>query len=621
YNGSVYTWLISDGIRMEVGFLIDRLTALMMVVVTFVSLMVHIYTIGYMAHDEDNWPQGSKAGTNSYQRFFSYISLFTFSMLMLVMSNNFVQLFFGWEAVGLVSYLLIGFWSVRPTAIYANLKAFLVNRVGDFGFLLGIGLIAAYAGSLDYAEVFAKRNELAALTEAVTGWPLITAVCICLFIGAMGKSAQFPLHVWLPDSMEGPTPISALIHAATMVTAGIFMVSRMSPLFELSDTALSFVIVVGAITTLFMALIAIVQTDIKRVVAYSTLSQLGYMTMALGASAYSVAIFHLMTHAFFKAVLFLGAGSVIIAMHHEQDMRKMGGLRKYMPITYATMLIGAIANAGLPPFAGFFSKDSIIEAVHLANVPGAGFAYFCALAAVFVGGLYSFRLIFFTFHGEERFRKAAEHHGDHGHDHDAHHDAHDDHGHHGPVEPHESPRVVTLPLILLAIPAIASGWLIGTILYGNWFGNAITIAEVHKGMATMAHEFHGIFGMMAHGVTTLPFWLAVGGAATAWYLYIVRPDLPAVIKQKLAFPAMILEEKYGFDRFNDWFFAGGSRLLGRGLWKAGDQVLIDGVMVNGSAGAVGWFSALVGMIQSGRIYRYALGMIFGVVALLSLWRA
>ncbi len=619
FNGTVYQWMESGGLKLEVGFLIDQLTVLMMLVVTFVSLMVHIYTIGYMAHDEENWPEGSKAGTNSYQRFFSYISLFTFSMLMLVMSNNFVQLFFGWEAVGLVSYLLIGFWSVRPTAIYANLKAFLVNRVGDFGFLLGIGLVAAYAGTLDYAEVFAKRNELAALTEAVTGWPLITAICICLFIGAMGKSAQFPLHVWLPDSMEGPTPISALIHAATMVTAGIFMVSRMSPLFELSDTALSFVIVIGAITTLFMALIAIVQTDVKRVVAYSTLSQLGYMTMALGASAYSVAIFHLMTHAFFKAVLFLGAGSVIIAMHHEQDMRKMGGLRKYMPITYATMLIGAIANAGLPPFAGFFSKDSIIEAVHLANVPGAGFAYFCALAAVFVGGLYSFRLIFFTFHGEERFRKVADHHGDHGHD--AHHDAHDDHGHHGPVEPHESPKVVTLPLILLAIPAIASGWLIGTILYGNWFGNAITIAEVHKGMATMAHEFHGIFGMMAHGVTTLPFWLAIGGAATAWYLYIARPDLPAVIKQKLAFPAMILEEKYGFDRFNDWFFAGGSRLLGRGLWKAGDQVLIDGVMVNGSAGAVGWFSALVGLIQSGRIYRYALGMIFGVVALLSLWRA
>jgi NADH-quinone oxidoreductase subunit L len=612
FNGAVYTWMESGGLKLEVGFLIDQLTVMMMLVVSFVSLMVHIYTIGYMAHDEDNWPSGSKAGTNSYQRFFSYISLFTFSMLMLVMSNNFVQLFFGWEAVGLVSYLLIGFWSVRETAIYANLKAFLVNRVGDFGFLLGLGLIAAYAGSLDYAQVFAKRNELAALTEVVTGWPLITAICICLFIGAMGKSAQFPLHVWLPDSMEGPTPISALIHAATMVTAGIFMVSRMSPLFELSDTALSFVMVIGAITTLFMALIAIVQTDIKRVVAYSTLSQLGYMTMALGASAYSVAIFHLMTHAFFKAVLFLGAGSVIIAMHHEQDMRKMGGLRKYMPITYLTMFIAAIANAGLPPFAGFFSKDSIIEAVHLAQVPGAGFAYFCALAAVFVGGLYSFRLIFFTFHGKERFREVA--HDAHGHD--AH---HDDHGHHGPAEPHESPKVVTVPLVLLSIPAIASGWLIGTVLYGNWFGGAITIAGVHKGMATMAHEFHGVFGMMAHGVTTLPFWLAISGAATAWFLYIVRPELPAVIKQKLAFPAMILEEKYGFDRFNDWFFAGGARAVGRGLWKGGDQVLIDGVMVNGSAGIVGWISSLVRLVQTGRIYQYAFGMIFGVFALLTLW--
>ncbi len=612
FNGAVYTWMESGGLKFEIGFMIDQLTVLMMLVVTFVSLMVHIYTIGYMAHDEDNWPADSKAGTNSYQRFFSYISLFTFSMLMLVMSNNFVQLFFGWEAVGLVSYLLIGFWSVRPTAIYANLKAFLVNRVGDFGFLLGIGLIAAYAGSLDYAEVFAKRNELAAITEAVTGWPLITAVCICLFIGAMGKSAQFPLHVWLPDSMEGPTPISALIHAATMVTAGIFMVSRMSPLFELSDTALSFVIVIGAITTLFMALIAIVQTDIKRVVAYSTLSQLGYMTMALGASVYSAAIFHLMTHAFFKAVLFLGAGSVIIAMHHEQDMRKMGGLRKYLPITYATMLIGAIANAGLPPFAGFFSKDSIIEAVHFSQVPGAGFAYFCALAAVFVGGLYSFRLIFFTFHGKERFREAA--HEAHGHD--AH---HDDHGHHGPVEPHESPKVVTVPLILLSIPAIASGWLIGTVLYGNWFGGSITIDDAHKGMAMMAGQFHGVFGMMAHGITTLPFWLALSGAVTAWFLYIKRPDLPAVIKAKSGILATILEEKYGFDRFNDWFFAGGARLLGRGLWKGGDQILIDGVMVNGSASAVGWISSLVRLFQTGRIYQYAFGMIFGVFALLTLW--
>ena len=612
FNGDLYTWLESGGLKMSIGFLIDPLTAIMMIVVTFVSLMVHIYTIGYMAHDEDNWPEGSKAGTNSYQRFFAYISLFTFSMLMLVMSNNFVQLFFGWEAVGLVSYLLIGFWSVRPTAIYANLKAFLVNRVGDFGFLLGIGLVAAYAGSLDYVEVFGKSKELATMTEATTGWPLITAICIGLFIGAMGKSAQFPLHVWLPDSMEGPTPISALIHAATMVTAGIFMVSRMSPLFELSDTALSFVIVIGAITALFMALIAIVQTDIKRVVAYSTLSQLGYMTMALGASAYSVAIFHLMTHAFFKAVLFLGAGSVIIAMHHEQDMRKMGGLRKYMPITYMTVLIGAIANAGLPPFAGFFSKDSIIIAVGLSQVPGAAFAYVCALAGVFIGGLYSFRLVFFAFHGKERFRDAHDdHHGEH----------HDDHGHghHGVHEPHESPKVVTVPLILLSIPAIASGWFIGTLLYGNWFGDAIYIAESHGALATMKESFHGVFGMMMHGVVTLPFWLAISGAATAWYLYIARPDLPAVIREKMALPVKILENKYGFDQFNEWFFAGGARGLGRGLWKAGDQVIIDGVVVNGSAKLVGWFAGVVRLFQTGHLYQYAFSMIIGVFVLLTLW--
>ncbi|WP_284155474.1 NADH-quinone oxidoreductase subunit L [Sulfuricystis multivorans] len=611
FNGEVYTWLASGGLKLSIGFLIDPLTAVMMVVVTFVSLMVHIYTIGYMAHDEENWPADSRAATNSYQRFFAYISLFTFSMLMLVMSNNFVQLFFGWEAVGLVSYLLIGFWSVRPSAVYANLKAFLVNRVGDFGFLLGIGLVAAYAGSLDYATVFGKAKELAAMNEAVTGWPLVTAICIGLFVGAMGKSAQFPLHVWLPDSMEGPTPISALIHAATMVTAGIFMVSRMSPLFELSDTALSLVIVVGAITTLFMALIAIVQTDIKRVVAYSTLSQLGYMTMALGASAYSAAIFHLMTHAFFKAVLFLGAGSVIIAMHHEQDMRKMGGLRKYMPITYATVLIGALANAGLPPFAGFFSKDSIIEAVHLANVPGAGFAYFCALAAVFVGGLYSFRLVFFAFHGKERFREVHAH-GEHGHGHG--------HGHGEVHEPHESPKVVTVPLILLAIPAIASGWVIGTMLYGGWFGNAIYIdSAVHPGFGTMAEEFHGVFAMMAHGVTTLPFWLAIAGAGLAGYLYLVRPDLPAVIKRKSGILATILEKKYGFDEFNEWFFAGGARAIGRLLWKGGDQTLIDGVAVNGSARLVGWFASVVRLIQSGYIYQYAFSMIIGVFVLLTLW--
>ena len=620
FNGPVYTWLESGGLKMEIGFLVDRLTAVMLVVVTFVSLMVHVYTIGYMAHDEDNWPADSKAGTHSYQRFFAYISLFTFSMLMLVMSNNFVQLFFGWEAVGLVSYLLIGFWSTRPTAIYANLKAFLVNRVGDFGFLMGIGLVAAYAGSLDYATVFGKSKELAAMTEAVTGWPLITAICIGLFIGAMGKSAQFPLHVWLPDSMEGPTPISALIHAATMVTAGIFMVSRMSPLFELSEAALSFVIVIGSVTALFMALIAIVQTDIKRVVAYSTLSQLGYMTAALGASAYSAAIFHLMTHAFFKAVLFLGAGSVIIAMHHEQDMRRMGGLRKYMPVTFATVLIGAIANAGLPPFAGFFSKDSIIEAVQLAHVPGAGFAYAALLAGVFVGGFYSFRLVFFTFFGEERFRHAAAHEA-HGHDdHGGHgHDDHGDHGHHGPVEPHESPKVVTVPLIMLAIPAIASGWLIGPMLFGGYFGDAIFISHEHHGMAHMQEEFHGVIPMILHGLTSVPFWLALAGAGTAWFLYIARPELPAVIKAKAGVLSTVLEKKYGFDEFNEWFFAGGARLVGRGLWKGGDQVLIDGVAVNGSARVVGWVAAVVRLFQTGHIYQYAFSMIIGVFVLLTLW--
>ena len=601
FNGSVYTWLTSGATRFEIGFLIDRLSVLMMVVVTFVSLMVHIYTIGYMADDP------------GYQRFFSYISLFTFSMLMLVMSNNFVQLFFGWEAVGVVSYLLIGFWYTRPTAIYANLKAFLVNRVGDFGFLLGIGLVLAHFGTLDYASVFSHAPGMVKTTIEIfpgSPWLLISVICICLFIGAMGKSAQFPLHVWLPDSMEGPTPISALIHAATMVTAGIFMVSRMSPLFELSEAALSFVLVIGGITAFFMSLIAVVQYDIKRVIAYSTLSQLGYMTVALGASAYSVGMFHLMTHAFFKAVLFLGAGSVIIALHHEQDMRKMGGLRKYMPITYYTMLIGALANAGLPPFAGFFSKDSILEAVHLSHTPGAGFAYLMVLMGVFVGGLYSFRLIFYAFHGKERF---GTHDDAHGHGKDEH--GHGSHDH----TPHESPAVVTVPLILLAIPSIAAGWVIGTVLYGGYFGSAIHISPEHEGLAEMAREFHGVGTMMLHGLTSLPFWFALSGAVTAWYLYIVNPELPGVLRQKFSFVVNILMEKYGFDRFNDWFFAGGVRAIGGGLWKFGDVTIIDGFMVNGSARVVGWISSLVRLFQSGYIYHYAFTMIIGVFVLLTLW--
>ncbi|MBK6636716.1 MAG: NADH-quinone oxidoreductase subunit L [Rhodocyclaceae bacterium] len=598
FNGTVYTWLQSGGLTLEVGFLIDKLTVMMMLVVTFVSLMVHIYTIGYMAEDP------------GYQRFFSYISLFTFSMLMLVMSNNFVQLFFGWEAVGLVSYLLIGFWYTRPTAIFANLKAFLVNRVGDFGFLLGIGLIAAYAGSLDYAEVFAKREELAALTETVTGWPLITAICICLFIGAMGKSAQVPLHVWLPDSMEGPTPISALIHAATMVTAGIFMVTRMSALFELSDTALSFVLIIGAITALFMGFLGIIQNDIKRVVAYSTLSQLGYMTVALGVSAYSVAVFHLMTHAFFKALLFLAAGSVIMGCHHNQDIRYMGGLRKYMPITWITSLLGSLALIGFPFLSGFFSKDSIIEAVHASNIPGAGFAYFAVLAGVFVTAFYSFRMYFLVFHGKERFDQVP---------HDEHHDAHHDDHHSG--SPHESPWVVTLPLVLLAIPSVVIGFLtIQPMLFGDWFGAAVFIDSVkHPAMSEFAKTFHGPVAMALHGITTLPFFLAMSGVALSWFFYLKRPDIPAAIQKALQPLHTLLENKYYFDKFNDVVFAGGARLLGKGLWKGGDQMLIDGVMVNGSARLVGWISTLVRFIQTGHIYQYAFAMIIGVFALMTFW--
>ena len=606
FSGALYTWLAGEGWSLHVGFLVDRLTAVMMVVVTFVSLMVHVYTIGYMADDP------------GYQRFFAYIALFTFSMLMLVMADNFLQLFFGWEAVGLVSYLLIGFWFKRPTAIYANLKAFLVNRVGDFGFLLGIGFVFAYFGTLQYSEVFAKAPQLAHIgIELVPGqsWALGTIICIGLFIGAMGKSAQFPLHVWLPDSMEGPTPISALIHAATMVTAGIFMVARMSPLFELSQAALSFVIVIGAITAFFMALVAIVQVDIKRVVAYSTLSQLGYMTMALGAAAYPVAIFHLMTHAFFKAVLFLGAGSVIIALHHEQDMRKMGGLRKYMPWTYATVLIGALANAGLPPFSGFFSKESIIEALHLSQTPGAGFAYALALAGVFVGGFYSFRLVFFAFHGKERFRDAQGHgHGGNvsvraGNEEPGHEEFHG--------TPHESSWVVTVPLVLLAIPSAFIGWVaIEPMLHGGWFGQSIAPSET---MAEMAKEFHGAGSMVLHAFGTLPFWLALGGAGLAGYLYLARPDLPAVIKAKSGVLATILERKYGFDEFNDWFFAGGARALGGGLWKWGDRTIIDAIMVNGTAKLIGWFAGFARRVQTGYVYHYAFTMIIGVFALLTLW--
>ncbi len=590
FDGAVYTWLVSDGIRMEIGFLVDRLSALMMVVVTFVSLMVHVYTIGYM-HDDPG-----------YTRFFSYISLFTFAMLMLVMSNNLLQLFFGWEGVGLVSYLLIGFWFTRPSAIVANMKAFLVNRVGDFGFLLGIAGIVYLTGSLHYADVFDKADGIAATTfELFPGmpWSAVTVICICLFIGAMGKSAQVPLHVWLPDSMEGPTPISALIHAATMVTAGIFMVARMSPLFEQSQTALSFVLVVGATTALFMGLLGIVANDIKRVIAYSTLSQLGYMTVALGASAYAGAIFHLMTHAFFKALLFLAAGSVIIGMHHEQDMRKMGGLRKYMPITYWTAMVGALALIGFPGFSGFFSKDALIEAVHVSSIPGAGYAYWCVLLGVFITAFYTFRLMFMTFHGKERMDEHTREHL------------------------HESPWVVTLPLVLLAIPSLIAGWPdIGPLLFGDFFQGAIYVTPGHDVLAHLKEEFHGPAAFVVHGITGPAVWLALAGVLTAWFLYLKRPELAVRLRERSGALYTLLENKYYFDAFNEKVIAAGTLGLGRLLWRGGDEMLIDGVAVNGSARLVGWLAGVVRRVQTGYLYHYAFATIIGLSALLAwlLWR-
>ncbi|MDE1961951.1 MAG: NADH-quinone oxidoreductase subunit L [Xanthomonadaceae bacterium] len=601
FNQNVYTWFQVGDFSTHIGFLIDRLTALMMVVVTFVSLMVHIYTIGYMADDP------------GYQRFFSYIALFTFSMLMLVMANNFLQLFFGWEAVGLVSYLLIGFWFKKPSAIFANLKAFLVNRVGDFGFILGIAGVLYFFHTLDYATVFAHADSLNGKTLDILGatpWAAATVICLCLFVGAMGKSAQVPLHVWLPDSMEGPTPISALIHAATMVTAGIFMVARMSPLFVLSETALSSVLVIGATTAFFTGLIGIVQNDIKRVIAYSTLSQLGYMTAALGASAFAAGIFHLMTHAFFKALLFLGAGSVIIAMHHEQDMRYMGGLRRYMPITWITMWIGTLALVGMPGFAGFFSKDAIIEAVHESQMGAAStYAYACVLLGVFVTAFYSFRLLYLTFHGKERF--VIDHGKPHG---------HGDHGHHQPGHlahaPHESPWVVTVPLILLAIPSVVIGWMtVGAILHGNYFGTAISGAAEHGGDA-----FAGPFATMLAGFTAPPFWLAFAGFAVATYIYLFNPDLADRAKKALHPLWSLLDHKYWFDELYQAVFARGGIALGRGLWKGGDTGVIDNILIDSTSAGVGRIAATVRWVQSGYLYTYAFAMILGLVVLLGgLW--
>lgn len=585
YNGTVYTWMVIEGIRLEIGFLVDNLTAVMIATVTFVSLMVHIYTIGYM-HDDDG-----------YQRFFSYIALFTFSMLMLVMANNFLQLFFGWEAVGLVSYLLIGFWYKRESAIFASMKAFLVNRVGDFGFLLGIAAILMAFNSLDYADVFAAAPLMADMTlQVIPGvdWSLMTMICILLFIGAMGKSAQVPLHVWLPDSMEGPTPISALIHAATMVTAGIFMVARMSPLFELSVTALSFVLIIGAITALFMGFLGIIQNDIKRVVAYSTLSQLGYMTVALGVSAYSAAIFHLMTHAFFKALLFLGAGSVIIALHHEQDIRKMGGLWRYMPITWFTFLLGTLALIGTPGFAGFYSKDSILEAVHFSQIPGAGVVYWMVLLGVFVTAFYSFRLYFLVFHGPERM------------------------DHHTREHVHETPAVVTVPLILLAIPSVVIGAMtIEPLLFGTVFENVIYVAPTRDVLAQLAEHYHGALSFALHGLMNLPFLLVVAGAVSAWYLYLKQPELPGRIQARLSGLYDVMNRKYLFDEIYQAVFMRGGQKLGGALWKYADAGLIDGVLVNGTARLVGWFAAVVRHLQTGYLYHYAFAMIIGLLILLT----
>ena len=587
FDGTVYTWGVVGDLEIAVGFLIDELSVTMMVVVTFVSLMVHVYTIGYMHEDP------------GYQRFFSYISLFTFAMLMLVMSNNFMQLFFGWEAVGVVSYLLIGFWFDRESAIRANLKAFLVNRVGDLGFLLGIACLFMYTGSLHYADVFDAAPQLR--DTAMTGlggaeWPVLAVACICLFIGAMGKSAQFPLHVWLPDSMEGPTPISALIHAATMVTAGIFMVARMSPLFELSEIALSFVLVIGAITALFMGLLGLVQHDIKRVVAYSTLSQLGYMTVGLGASAYAASIFHLGTHAFFKALLFLAAGSVIIALHHDQDMRNMGGLRKYMPITWITSLVGTLALIGTPGFAGFFSKESIIEAVHHSTLPGSGFAWVCVLAGVFITALYSFRMYFLVFHGEERMDAHAREHL------------------------HETPAVVTVPLILLAIPSVVVGWVfVEPMLYGSHYGDSIVVSQAHDVLGRMRASWHGAGAMVLHAFVTVPFWLTLFGAVTAWYLWCRRPDVPQRIAERFRTVHTVLTRKYYFDELYESVLAGLGRAVGGGLWQVGDVRIIDGLMVNGSARGIGWLSGVVRRVQTGLLYHYAFAMIIGLLLLVSLF--
>lgn len=581
YSGPLYTWLAFGGQKFTIGLLIDQLTSVMLVVVTTVSLLVHIYTIGYMAH------------ADGYQRFFSYISLFTFMMIMLVVADNFLQLFFGWEGVGLVSYLLIGFYFKRQSANFASLKAFLINRVGDFGFILGIGLILAYFGSLNYSEIFANLNQYTSVTMPGTNWNILTVICILLFIGAMGKSAQFPLHVWLPDSMEGPTPISALIHAATMVTAGIFMVARLSPMFDLSRTALSVIIVSGGINCFFIGMLGVIQNDIKRVVAYSTLSQLGYMAVALGCGAYGVAIFHLMTHAFFKALLFLAAGSVIIALHHEQDMRKMGGLAKYMPVTYITMLIGGLALAGIPPFAGFFSKDMIIEAAknaYIAGLPAAGFAVFVTYAAVFITALYTFRMIFMTFHGRERFIL---------------------HGH----KPKESPLVVILPLIVLAIPSAISGFMAFNGFVNNSLLNGSVVNASWYVKNIQSHIISPV-KMMLDGFMSPPLYISLAGIVVAWIFH-RKESLGDKLVKRIKPLYTLMERTYLMDDLFINFFAPIGRSLGRFLWHISDIFVIDGIIVNGIARLVHWYSIILKRVQSGYVNSYATFMVLGLILLLS----
>ena len=586
YHITLYQWVTSGNFNFSVSFMIDHLTTIMMMVVTSVSLLVHIYSIGYMKDDP------------GYQRFFAYMSAFTFAMLTLVAADNFMLLFFGWEGVGVVSYLLIGFWFKKDSASTSGFKAFLVNRVGDFGFLLGLAVLLGYFGSVDYATVFAKASSMATATiSLIPGHPIsvITLASILLFVGAMGKSAQVPLHVWLPESMEGPTPISALIHAATMVTAGVYMVARISPMLEYSQVALSVILIVGAAGALFMGLIGLVQNDIKKVIAYSTMSQLGYMMAANGASAFSAGIFHLATHAFFKALLFLGAGSVIIAMHHEQDLRNMGNLKKYMPITYITFLIGSLSLAALPPFAGFYSKDAIIEAVKMATIPGAGFAYVCLLVGAFVTALYTFRALFLAFHTEERFDQRMQEHL------------------------HESPKVVWIPLAILAVPSVIIGAIMAIpMLYGEhtWLSNAIFTLPKLNVLAEMREEYHGLWHATYTAVLGLPFWFSVAGIATAWVCYIKRPELPERIMHKLHGFYNVLVNKYWFDAFNQNVIVKGACSLGRFCYRVTDLHIIDGWFVNGSGRAVKVIAGISRRLQTGYLFHYALTMIVGLVMFL-----